>query len=214
MGYLWAITDGSKAGIGAVYGQGLNWKTCWPAGFLLKKFSSAQQHYRTHKHEMITVLEALMKWEDKLLGRKFTLVTDPEESIRLPGPMVGVLSCFNFDIIHVNGVKNKVADCLSHYYEYDTKDNKHPADVNVNADVWLDPDGELFPTDCYMEIHTAMIRWSKCLTKQKAQQVIESKAMNDGQQKPMHIHDAVTWLLLPLTMMVPLFEFMSKKAWT
>ena len=25
---------------------------------------------------MITLLEALMKWEDKLLGRKFTLVTD------------------------------------------------------------------------------------------------------------------------------------------
>jgi len=25
---------------------------------------------------MITVLKALMKWEDKLLGQKFTLVTD------------------------------------------------------------------------------------------------------------------------------------------
>ena len=58
---IWVITDGSKAGIGAVYGQGPNWKTCRPAGFLLKKFSSAQQHYRTHEHKMITVLEALMK---------------------------------------------------------------------------------------------------------------------------------------------------------
>ena len=25
---LWVITDGSKAGVGAVYGQGPDWKTC------------------------------------------------------------------------------------------------------------------------------------------------------------------------------------------
>ena len=41
-----------------------------------KKFSNAQQHYQTHEHETIATLEALMKWEDKLLGHKFTLVTD------------------------------------------------------------------------------------------------------------------------------------------
>ena len=29
-----------------------------------------------NKHETIAVLKALMKWEDKLLGCKFTLVTD------------------------------------------------------------------------------------------------------------------------------------------
>jgi Reverse transcriptase (RNA-dependent DNA polymerase)/RNase H-like domain found in reverse transcriptase len=73
---IWVITDGSKSGVGAVYGQGPEWQTCRPAGFLSKKFSVAQQHYRTHKHETIVMLEALIKWEDKLLGRKFTLVTD------------------------------------------------------------------------------------------------------------------------------------------
>ena len=73
---IWIITNGSKAGVGAVYGQGPVWKTCQPAGFLSKKFSNAQQHYQMHKHETITVLEALMKWEDKLLGCRFTLVTD------------------------------------------------------------------------------------------------------------------------------------------
>ena len=73
---IWVITDGSKAGVGAVYGQGPDWKTCRPAGFMSKKFSNAQQHYRTHEHETIAVLEALMKWEDKLLGHKLTLVTD------------------------------------------------------------------------------------------------------------------------------------------
>ena len=73
---IWVVTDGSKAEVGTIYGQGPSWKTCWPAGFMSKKFSNTQQHYWTHEHEMITMLKALMKWEDKLLGHKFTLVTD------------------------------------------------------------------------------------------------------------------------------------------
>jgi RNase H-like domain found in reverse transcriptase len=55
---IWVITDGSKSGIGAIYGQGLEWQTCRPAGFLSKKFSVGQQHYRTHEHETIAVLKA------------------------------------------------------------------------------------------------------------------------------------------------------------
>ena len=47
---------------------------------------------------MIAVLKALMKWEDKLLGCKFTLVTDhkglilqdPKEPIGQTSLMVGV----------------------------------------------------------------------------------------------------------------------------
>ena len=59
-----------------MYGQGKDWDKCQPAGFLLKKFTSTHHNYHTHKHEIIAVLEALMKWEDKLLSRKFTVVTD------------------------------------------------------------------------------------------------------------------------------------------
>jgi RNase H-like domain found in reverse transcriptase len=65
----------AKSRIGAVYGQSLEWQTCRPTGFLSKKFSVTQQHYRTHKYETIPMLKALMKWEDDLLGQKFTLVT-------------------------------------------------------------------------------------------------------------------------------------------
>jgi len=71
---------------------------------------------------MITMLEALMKWEDKLLERKFTLVTDHKgleyfkTQKNLSDHQVQwweFISHFNFDIIHVDSVKNKVADCLS-----------------------------------------------------------------------------------------------------
>ena len=63
-------------GVGAVYDQGPDWKTCRPAGFLSKKFSAAQQQYHTYEHKTVAILEALMKWEDKLLVQKFVLVLD------------------------------------------------------------------------------------------------------------------------------------------
>ena len=75
---IWLICDGSQVGIGAMYGQGAHWKTCRPAGFLSKKFTSAQQNYRTFEHETLAILEALLKWEDKLLGHKLRIVTDHE----------------------------------------------------------------------------------------------------------------------------------------
>ena len=65
---IWVICNSSKSGVGTVYRQGLEWQTCHPTGFLSKTFSSAQQNYCTHEHEMIVILKALIKWEDKLLG--------------------------------------------------------------------------------------------------------------------------------------------------
>ena len=73
---VWVITDSSQTGISVMYGQGESWDTYQPAGFLSKKCMSAQHNYCMHKHETLAVLEALMKWVDKLLGRKFTVVTD------------------------------------------------------------------------------------------------------------------------------------------
>ena len=65
---IWVICDASMAGIGAMYGQGKEWHNCRPAGFMSKKFTSAQHAYRVFEMEMIAILEALLKWEDKLLG--------------------------------------------------------------------------------------------------------------------------------------------------
>ncbi|GBE83163.1 Transposon Tf2-1 polyprotein [Sparassis crispa] len=65
---IWLISDASLYGVGAMYGQGPDWRTCRPAGFLSKKFTSAQRAYKTYEHEALAILEALLKWEDKLLG--------------------------------------------------------------------------------------------------------------------------------------------------
>jgi hypothetical protein len=60
--------------------------------------------------------------------------------------------------MNIDGVDNKLADCLSCYYENDMGDKSHPEHIYLNADVILDPDGELLPTDRYMELKTAAMR--------------------------------------------------------
>ena len=159
-------------GISAMYGQGKNWDTCQPAGFLSKKFTSAQHNYHTHKHETLAVLEALMKWEDKLLGRKFTVVTDHKgleyfkTQLNLSPRQTRwweYLSRFNYDTIHVDGTQNQVADSLSHYYEYDTIEDEHPNSEFIKADELLDPDRDLAPIQQFVEIQHNTIRRSQRL---------------------------------------------------
>ena len=118
-----------------------------------KKFTSAQRSYRTFEHEALAVIEALMKWEDKLFGRQFCIVTDHEalETIKMSnrdgksGRLIRwdeYLSRFKFTVKHVPGELNKVADCLSRYYENDLSDEMHASHHYVSADVRLDPNHE------------------------------------------------------------------------
>ena len=88
--------------------------------------------------------------------------------------------------MHIDGIDNKVADCLSHYYENDTSEDNHSENTYVNADIRLDPDGKLLPTDCYMELCAAATRWSKCLAKQQESRHIKAEILNasDKQSPP------------------------------
>ncbi len=164
---IWVICDSSKSGVGALYGQGPDWQSCRPTGFLSKKFSSAQQNYCTHEHETIAILEALIKWEDKLLGRKFIIVTD-HKSLKYFEMQPNLssrqtrwweyISRFNFTIQHVDGTSNRVADCLSRYYESDYLDDEHPDHEFMSADAKLDPDAELLPVQQYIELRSVVTR--------------------------------------------------------
>lgn len=172
---IWVITDASVSGVGAVYGQGLEWQTCRPAGFMSKKFTSAQHSYFTYEQEALGALEALLKWEDKLIGRHFKLVTDHKaliflsEKKKLPGRIerwIEYLSRFDYEIIHVPGEQNKVADALSRYYASEAEDGEHPPYDLVSADVRLDPDGETLPDPRIAEM--------------RAQRTVEEGETNDG----------------------------------
>ena len=95
-----------------------------------------------------------MKWEDKLLGRKFTVVTDHKgleyfkTQLNLSPRQTRwweYLSCFNYNTIHIDGTRNQVADSLSRYYEYDTFEDEYPNSEFVKPDEILNPDGDLAP---------------------------------------------------------------------
>ncbi len=73
---IWIICDASTLGVGAMYVQGPTWQTCRPAGFMSNKFTNAQQNYWVFELEMLAMLEALLKWEDKLVGYWIHIVTD------------------------------------------------------------------------------------------------------------------------------------------
>jgi RNase H-like domain found in reverse transcriptase len=70
------ISSASVFGRGAMDGQGMDWQTCHPTGFLSKSFSDAQRNYHTYEQEMIVILKALLKWEDKLISRCFHIMTN------------------------------------------------------------------------------------------------------------------------------------------
>ena len=113
--------------------------------------SRAHSTTTVHTNMRLAVLEALIKWEDKLLGRKFTVVTDHKglEYFKTQPNLLPrqtrwweYLSCFNYNTIHVDGTWNQVADSLSCYYEYDTIEDEYPNSEFIKVDKLLDLDGD------------------------------------------------------------------------
>jgi hypothetical protein len=79
------------------------------------------------EQETIAILEALLKWEYKLISYHIHVVTDHEalEFFKMQKNLSGRQACWmeflsrsGFDIRYVKGQDNKVADTLSCYYEY------------------------------------------------------------------------------------------------
>jgi len=156
--HIFLICDTSISGIGAYYGQGKDWESCQPAGFLLKKFSSAQLAYRTYEQETLAILEGFLRWEDKLLGRKLVIITDhrtleffnTQRSMSLRQTRwYEYLSRFDYSIQYVEGLRNVVADVLSRMHS--GQNEAIPTDDWVNADVRLDPEGDTLPIDRLLE---------------------------------------------------------------
>jgi hypothetical protein len=110
---------------------------------------------------MIAILEALLKWEDKLLGQAFTLVMDnkgleyfqTQQSLSVrQARWWEYLSHFTFTTMHVPGKLRKVADLLTRYYSDDTLEDRHLDHVYVTTDTRLDPEGETLPVEWFVDL--------------------------------------------------------------
>ena len=112
-----------------------------------RKFTLAQHNYHVFELETLAILEALLKWEEKLLGYRLHVVTDHKAleffltQCKLSSRQarwIEYLSRFDFDIRYVKGISNKVVDALSRYYESDTLNEIHQSHEYVNAGVCID----------------------------------------------------------------------------
>ena len=141
-----------------------------------------------HEHETLAVLEALMKREDKLLGRKFTVVTD-QKGLEYFKTQLNLLprqtrwweyfSHFNYNTIQVDGTWNQVADSLSWYYKYDTIEDEHPNSEFIKADELLDLDGDLAAIQQFIEIQNNTIRKLQKLQEKNPVVWLESQTLNE-----------------------------------
>eukprot|EP00253_Pinus_taeda_P020845 PITA_20845 len=110
-------TDESKEGVGGVLMQ--EGKVI---AYESRKLKEHEQRYSAYDLELIAVIHALKMWQHFLLGRKFMLLTDhhslthyfsqPTLNAR-QGHWADFLSGFYFEIKHLKGKENRVADALS-----------------------------------------------------------------------------------------------------
>ena len=110
-------TDASKEGIGGVLLQN-DHAICYK----LRKLKEHEQNYSTHDLELAAINHALRMWSHYLMGRKFLLKIDNMSMKYLFDQLdlnarqarwLDFLSEYHFELKHIKGKENKVADALS-----------------------------------------------------------------------------------------------------
>ena len=121
---VFLITDVSRVGVGAFLCHGPDLESAKKniAALHSRKFNNAQQNYHTTDQELLAIIDALQTFESKLLGIKFTIVTDHKALEYVQNRTIhnarivrwmDFIQRFNFNILHTPGRKNILADALS-----------------------------------------------------------------------------------------------------
>ncbi|CAM5133547.1 unnamed protein product [Natator depressus] len=115
-------TDASEHGVGAVLMQEGPDQEFHPVVFLSKKLSERESNWSVSEKKRYAIVYALEKLCPYIWGRHFHLQTDHAALQRLHTTMGNnkkliwwslALQDFDFDIQHISGASNKVADALS-----------------------------------------------------------------------------------------------------
>lgn len=161
-------TDASSHAMGGVllqqYEDGMH-----PVYYASKKFDDAQMNYTTYEREACAIIWALERFKQYLQGQHFILQTDnaalmwlhrhPKNLGRV-GRWLLKLSKFDYEVQHIKGESNVIADALSRLYQDEdnqTHQETETEHLNLLQDVPLsfvsiqqhqttDPDCELIRT--------------------------------------------------------------------
>jgi hypothetical protein len=115
--YFKVCTDACKEGLGGVLSQ-KGFVICYES----RKLKEHERNYATHDLELATIMHALRKWRHYLMGRRFELRTDHNSLKYLFDQLtlnarkarwLEFLCEYDFDIKHIKGKENKVADAIN-----------------------------------------------------------------------------------------------------
>ncbi|KAK9073457.1 hypothetical protein SSX86_007781 [Deinandra increscens subsp. villosa] len=124
-------TDASGVAIGAVLSQDNR-----PIAFFSKKLGITMQGHSTYTKELYAITEAVKKWRQYLLGRKFRIFTDHHslkhllsQTIQTPEQQKWVtkLMGYDFEVHYKPGKENLVADALSRVDQPSVLSISHPS---------------------------------------------------------------------------------------
>ena len=123
-------TDASKYGIGAYLFQLDNEGNEKPIAFISKTLTDTQRRWHTPQKEAYAIFYAFKQLDYLIRGVKFTLRTDHKNLIYINDTMTEMVirwkiavQDYDFDIEHIPGVNNIVADGLSRLIEDPSKSN-------------------------------------------------------------------------------------------
>jgi len=112
-------TNACREGLGGVLIQ-----ENYVVAYESRKLKQHEKNYATHDLELVDIIHALKMWRHYLIGRRFMLMSDnislkylfdqPNLNAR-QARWLAFLSEYDFEIKHIKGKENKVANALSHH---------------------------------------------------------------------------------------------------